>query len=89
MLQAYISSHYYRLIYHDRHFHYHSDRIGRVILPPSVGTIARPPRNEIDNLDFYHRWVNDRCGSGITVEFAPSLEKLGGLGYAFCPPAVK
>jgi hypothetical protein len=36
--------HYYRLIYHYRHFHCHSDRSDGVILPPPVGPIARPPK---------------------------------------------
>jgi hypothetical protein len=80
--------HYYRLIYY-RLFHCRRDRSNDVILAPSVGTIARPPRTETDSLDFYHRQVNNRCGSGIGVAFPPSHEKLGWLGYSFCPPALK
>ena len=80
--------HYYRLIYHCCHFHCHSDRSDGVILPLSVRTIARPPRNETGSSDFYHRWVNIRCGSGIGVAFASSHEKLGRLGYAFCLSAL-
>ena len=63
--------HYYRLIYHYRHFHYRSDRSNGVILAPSVGTIARPPMTKTGSSDFYHRRVNDRCGSGIGVAFSP------------------
>jgi hypothetical protein len=59
-----------------------------VILPPLLGMIARPLENEIGSSDFYHRWVNDRCGNGIGVAFAPSHEKLGQLGYAFWPLAL-
>ena len=54
-----------------------------MILAPSVETIVRPPRTKTGSLDFYHRWVNDRCGSGIGVAFPPSHEKPGRLGYAF------
>jgi hypothetical protein len=81
--------HYYKLIYHYRHFHCYSDRSDGVILAPSVGTIARPPRTETDSSDFYHRRVDDRCGSGIEVAFPSSHEKSGRLGYTFCPPALK
>ena len=80
--------HYYRLIYHHRHFNCRSDRSDHVILPSSVGTIARPLGNETDSSDFYHRWVNVRCGSGVRVAFASSHEKPGRLGYAFCPSAL-
>ena len=80
--------HYYRLIYRCCHFHYLSDRSDGVILLPSVGTIARPPRIETGILDFYHRWVNDRCDSGIRVAFAPSHEKPSRLGYAIWPSAL-
>jgi hypothetical protein len=83
------SVHYYRLIYHYRHFHCHSDRSDGVIFAPLVGTIARPPRTKTGSSDFYHRWVNDKYGSGIMVAFPPSHEKLGQLGYAFCPSALK
>ena len=34
------------MIYRYSNFHRHSDRSDGVILPPSVETIARPPRNE-------------------------------------------
>ena len=71
------SVHYYRLIYHYRHFHCHSDRSDRVILPPLVEMIAMPLGNETGNLDFYHRLVNIRCDSGIGVAFALSHVKLG------------
>jgi hypothetical protein len=81
--------HYYKLIYHCRHFHCRSDRSDDVILALSVETIARPPRTETDSSDFYHRWVNDRCGSGIGVAFPSSHEKPDQLGYTFCPPALK
>jgi hypothetical protein len=80
--------HNYRLTYHCHHFHCCSDRSDRVILPPTVGTIVRPPGNKTSSLDFYHRWVNVRCGSGVGVAFAPSHEKPGRLGYAFCLPAL-
>ena len=80
--------HYYRLIYHCCHFHCHSDRSDGVILPLSVRTIARPPRNETGSLDVYHLRVNHRCDSGIGVAFAPSHEKPGRLGYAFWPPTL-
>jgi len=46
--------HYYKLIYHCRHFHCHSDIIDGVILAPSVGTITRPPRTKTDSSNFYH-----------------------------------
>jgi hypothetical protein len=36
--------HYYRLIFHYRHFHCRSDRSDGVILPPLVGPIGRPRR---------------------------------------------
>ena len=68
---------YYRLTYHYRYFHCHSDRSDGVILAPSVGTIARPPRTKTGSLDFYHRQVNDRCGSAIGVAFPLSHEKPG------------
>ena len=84
-----MNNHYYRLIYHYRHFHCRSDKSDSVILAPSVGTIARPPRTKIGSSDFYHQWVNDRCDSGIGVVFPPSHEKLGRLGYAFCSLALK
>ena len=83
-----MNNHYYRLIYHCRHFHCRSDRSDGVILASSVGTIAWPPRTETSSSDFYHRRVNDRCISGIGVAFASSHEKLGRLGYAFCPLAL-
>jgi hypothetical protein len=38
--------HYYRLIFHYRHFHCCRDRGDGVILPPLVGPIARPPKEE-------------------------------------------
>ena len=76
--------HYYILTYHYRHFHCRSDRSDGVILAPS-----RPPRTKTGSSDFYHRQVNNRYGSGIGVAFPPSHEKLGRLGYAFCPPALK
>ena len=38
--------HYYRLTYHYHHFHCHSDKSIGVILPPSVGPIGRPPKEE-------------------------------------------
>ena len=39
-------NHYYRLIYHYRHFHCRSNRSVCVMLPPLVGPIARPPEEE-------------------------------------------
>ena len=51
VLQKIRSIHYYRLTYHYRHFHYCSDRSDGVILAPSVGTIARPPRTKTGSLD--------------------------------------
>jgi hypothetical protein len=93
MLEVYRSPplmrlHYYRVIYH-----YHTFTAVAIeataILAPSVGTIARPPRTKIGSSDFYHRWVNDRCGSGTRVAFPPSHEKPGQLGYTFCSPALK
>jgi hypothetical protein len=84
-----VTCHYYRLIYHYRHFHCRSDRSDGVILALSVEMIARPPRTETGSSDFYPRWVNDRCGSGIGVAFPLSHEKLGRLGYAFSLLALK
>jgi hypothetical protein len=46
--------HYYRLIYHCRHFHCRSDRSDYVILPPLVAMMARPPSNETGSSYFYH-----------------------------------
>jgi len=62
-----INKHYYILIliYHYHHFHCHSDRSDSVILPQPVGLIARPPKKETGSSNFYHRWVNNRCDSGI------------------------
>jgi hypothetical protein len=57
--------HYYRLIFHYHHFHCHSDKSDDVILPPPVGPIVRPPAEGNWQLNFYHRWVNNRWGSGI------------------------
>jgi hypothetical protein len=88
LLTHHLVCHYYRLIYHCHHFHYRSNRCDRVVLPPSIGMIVRPLGNETGSLDFNHRRVNVRCGSGIGVAFAPSHEKPGWLGYAFCPVAL-
>jgi hypothetical protein len=38
--------HYYRLTYHYRHFHCHSNRSDCVMLPPLVGPIERPLEEE-------------------------------------------
>ena len=62
---------------------------GILMVKMSVSDRQQPPRNETDSLDFYHRRVNDRCGSGIGVAFAPSHENSGRLGYAFWLPALK
>jgi hypothetical protein len=60
-----INTHYYQLIYHFATFTAVGIEATDVILAPSVGTIARSPRTETSSSDFYHRWVNDRCGNGI------------------------
>jgi len=83
------TNHYYRMIYHCRHFHCRSDRSDGVILAPSVGTIARPPRTKTGNSDFYHPWVNNSYVTGIGVAFPPSHGKPGRLRYTFYPPALK
>jgi hypothetical protein len=79
-IHRFTKTHYYRLIYQCHHFHCHSDRKDGVILAPSVGMIARPPRTKTGSSDFYHRRVNDRCGNGIRAAFPPLHEKPGQLG---------
>jgi hypothetical protein len=64
--------HYYRLIFHCRHFHCHSDKSDGVILSPLIGPIVRPPVEGNRQLNFYHR----RVAIDATMVFSQSYEKL-------------